>query len=92
MTHLPHRIAITVTGRVQGVFFRASAHREAERLALAGLARNQPDGSVYLEVEGPEPALEQFLAWCHTGPDLAQVESASHTTIPATGQIGFGTH
>lgn len=82
-------LKITVTGRVQGVGYRLSAQREAERLGLSGLARNQPDGTVYIEVEGSEPALNRFLAWCRSGPGLASVESVRHTSHAPVGHSGF---
>lgn len=66
-------LAIRVTGRVQGVFFRASAKAEAEKLGLTGFARNEDDGSVAIEAEGEADALEKFVAWCGSGPDFAQV-------------------
>ena len=68
-----HR-AIRVHGRVQGVSFRAAARAEARRLGLAGFARNQPDGSVAIEVEGDEAAVDAFVAWCRVGPPAARVE------------------
>ena len=80
---------ITVTGKVQGVWFRDTARREATRLGLAGFARNEPDGSVYIEVEGPEQALQQFLAWCHEGPQEARVESVAHSAHEPIGHGGF---
>lgn len=66
---------IKISGRVQGVFFRVSAKDEADKLNLKGFARNEQDGSVYIEIEGEEKKLEKFLAWCHEGPNLANVES-----------------
>ena len=68
-----HR-TIRVFGHVQGVYFRASARREAWRLGLAGFARNDPDGSVTIEVEGDEEAIARFVAWCHEGPPRARIE------------------
>lgn len=68
-------LSIRVTGSVQGVFFRASARAEAERLGIAGYARNQEDGSVLIEAEGESEALDRFVAWCGRGPDLARVEA-----------------
>jgi acylphosphatase len=64
---------IRVTGRVQGVFFRASAREVATKLQLRGFVRNEPDGSVYIEAEGPEEALKEFVAWCRQGPPHAVV-------------------
>lgn len=68
------RALIRVRGRVQGVFFRHSAREKARELNITGFARNEEDGSVYIEAEGEEKALERFVAWCHNGPELAQVE------------------
>ncbi len=79
-----------VSGRVQGVWYRDTARREAERLGLAGTARNQYDGSVLLEVEGPQEAVDAFLAWAAEGPTRARVDAVEVTAIEATGQAGFG--
>jgi acylphosphatase len=68
-------MTITVSGRVQGVFFRASVKKKADRLGITGLVRNQPSGEVYLEVEGNEQALRNLIAWCASGPRLATVTS-----------------
>lgn len=68
-------VKMRISGKVQGVFFRASAKEEAERLGLAGFVRNEEDGSVYVEVEGSEAAVERFMAWCRQGPQLAEIES-----------------
>lgn len=67
-------LSIKVSGRVQGVFFRASAKQKALSLGLTGFAQNLPDGSVHLEVEGEEDSLREFLSWCHKGPLLARVD------------------
>ena len=65
---------ITIHGRVQGVMFRTAARAEAIRLGVKGLARNNSDGSVYIEAEGEEDVIEQFLMWCHHGPSHADIE------------------
>jgi len=65
---------IKVLGFVQGVGFRWFAKKEAERLRLAGFARNEPDGSLYLEIEGEEEKLHEFIAWCSKGPPSAEVK------------------
>jgi len=68
-------IQIKVTGKVQGVYFRASAKEKADELGVTGFARNQPDGSVYIEAEGTEDALTLFVEWCHRGPTNARVRA-----------------
>lgn len=68
-------VKLTVTGKVQGVFYRASARDAAERLHVTGFAQNQPDGSVYIEVEGDEENLNSFIAWCKHGPPRASVSN-----------------
>lgn len=67
------RRKVHVTGHVQGVFFRASAKERAESLGLAGFARNEPDGSVLVVIEGEPDKLDQFIAWCGEGPPDADV-------------------
>ena len=62
-----------VSGRVQGVFFRASARDEALRLGLTGHARNLADGSVEVVACGDDEALAQLERWLHEGPPLARV-------------------
>lgn len=75
-------INIKIYGLVQGIFFRATAREEAERLNITGFARNEPDGSVYIEAEGDIENLDKFVTWCHKGPSLAQVEKVEVTTSP----------
>ena len=67
------RAELRIRGRVQGVFYRASAKQEADRLGLAGTIRNLPDGDVAADVEGPEAAVLEFIAWCRRGPTGARV-------------------
>ncbi|HEY9045889.1 MAG TPA: acylphosphatase [Ohtaekwangia sp.] len=66
-------ISIVVSGRVQGVYYRVSAQEAGEKLGLKGFVRNLPDGSVYIEAEGDEKALSEFVAWCEKGPVRARV-------------------
>lgn len=68
-------INIKIFGKVQGVFFRTSATEKAENLGLSGFAQNQPDGSVYIEAEGEEKDLDEFLRWCKDGPTMAKVDN-----------------
>jgi acylphosphatase len=65
--------SILITGKVQGVFFRASARHHAEMLGLAGFVRNETDGSVYMEAEGNRKNLNLLVEWCQRGPERAEV-------------------
>lgn len=65
---------IYVYGKVQGVFYRGKAMEVANTLNVKGFARNEKDGSVYIEAEGEEEALKKFIDWCYTGPARASVE------------------
>ena len=64
---------IRISGKVQGVFYRASAKSKADELKLKGFVRNESNGDVYIEVEGSEKQLEKFTAWCRQGPTHAHV-------------------
>lgn len=66
--------AIHISGRVQGVFFRASAKEKADTLGVKGFVRNEPDGSVFIQAEGEENAVIDFIDWCKHGPPQAKVE------------------
>jgi acylphosphatase len=72
-------ITIKITGKVQGVFFRASAKEHADALGIKGTVRNERDGSVFIEAEGDEALLDQFIEWCRRGPRLAKVTSCEVT-------------
>ncbi|HYG40399.1 MAG TPA: acylphosphatase [Cytophagales bacterium] len=65
---------ITVKGKVQGVFYRASTEKKANELRVKGKVKNLPNGDVYIEAEGDEEKLSNFLAWCKQGPSQARVE------------------
>lgn len=64
---------IRVKGKVQGVAFRFSTHAQAIKLGLAGLVKNMPDGSVYIEAEGNEEAINKLIEWCYVGPPRSKV-------------------
>jgi len=68
------RAHLWVSGRVQGVYFRQSTETRARELGLVGWVRNLPDGRVEAIAEGPEDALEAWIAFCHVGPPAARVE------------------
>lgn len=65
---------IKVFGKVQGVGFRFNTRNVADKLDLTGFVRNEPDGSVYIEVEGGEELLGKFVSWCENGPEFAKVK------------------
>lgn len=68
------RAHVWISGRVQGVWFRANTREQAERRNLAGWVRNLSDGRVEAVFEGPEPEVQDMINWCHTGSPMARVE------------------
>jgi acylphosphatase len=66
---------LSITGRVQGVFFRAWARDQAERLGVTGWVRNCPDGHVEAHVEGESGAVDQMIECLRDGPPAANVEN-----------------
>jgi acylphosphatase len=72
-----------VGGRVQGVFYRASAARRAQELQLHGYARNLGDGRVEVLACGEEPALSSFVDWLWQGSSASKVTSVEVTDVPA---------
>jgi acylphosphatase len=84
------RVRAIVTGRVQGVCYRASTVDEACDHGLTGWVRNLPDGSVELEAQGDEGSVEALLAWCAHGPPAARVARvAVEDLAPIAGEHGF---
>lgn len=81
------RIEIVVRGRVQGVYYRASAQREARQYGLTGWVKNRSDGSVEMVVEGEEDAVKDFLAWAQQGPSTARVEKVETRWRSYTGEF-----
>lgn len=78
-----------VSGRVQGVFFRASARDEALRLGLAGHACNLADGRVEVLACGEENAIAEMQRWLHHGPPLARVTGVERIEADARVLHGF---
>lgn len=82
-------VSIRVSGRVQGVFFRATAKEKADELHISGSVRNDEDGSVFIEAEGEEDAIREFIAWCRKGPKLGRVDRCEVTERAAKNLGGF---
>lgn len=84
------RLEVRIGGRVQGVWFRASARDQARRLGLTGWVRNLPDGRVEAVFEGGEDRLQAMLEWCRVGPPGARVDDVEIRRGDATGEFaGF---
>jgi acylphosphatase len=67
-------VQLIVRGRVQGVYFRASAQRECRRLGATGWVKNRSDGNVEMLVEGDENVIRDVMAWAQRGPSASRVE------------------
>jgi len=83
------RIHLFVSGRVQGVGFRASARRRAGELGVGGWIKNLPDGRVEAVAEGPERSVEKMVRWCRRGPRRAEVENIEIGEETVEGLEGF---
>jgi acylphosphatase len=83
------RVRAIVTGRVQGVSYRATTVDEARRLGVTGWVRNRTDGSVELEAEGPPELIGKLLTWCEQGPAMARVSHVAVEELTPTG-VGSG--
>lgn len=80
---------LRIHGRVQGVFFRASAAKMAQQFGVDGWVRNRADGSVELAAYGPEAAVESLIRWCHVGPEQARVERVYVEPLSEPVEPGF---
>jgi len=78
-----------VSGKVQGVFFRASTREQALKLGLRGYAMNLPDGRVEVLAEGKASAVDALERWLHVGPPMAKVETVERSDA-GLGEAGGG--
>lgn len=83
------RAHVWVGGRVQGVWYRESARREALRLELAGWVRNLSDGRVEAVFEGPAEKVATAVEWCRGGPERALVTDLEVADETPEGLTGF---
>ena len=74
MSESNRRVRVVVSGRVQGVFFRASTRDHALHLGASGWVRNMTDGRVEAVFEGSDEQVEKMLSWCHRGSPLSRVD------------------
>jgi acylphosphatase len=81
------RIHVYISGRVQGVFFRAETQRTAKGFNLRGWVRNIADGRVEALFEGEERSVDKMLDWCHIGPPSARVEDVITEEEQYTGEF-----
>ncbi len=81
MTNPPDKkLRLLIHGRVQGVFFRQSMSREAQRLGVSGWVRNRSDGTVEAAVHGSTAAVDGLVDWARHGPELARVTKVEIST------------
>lgn len=80
---------LTITGKVQGVWYRAWTVETARSLVLTGWVRNRTDGSVEAVVEGDEGAVDQFLALARDGPAAARVAAVETEDVPVQNMSDF---
>lgn len=78
-----------VSGKVQGVAFRATITLQAGRLGVSGWVRNTADGDVEFHAEGLPTAVAALLEWCQHGPGPAQVTGVQVEDVPEAGARGF---
>lgn len=81
------RIDLKIYGRVQGVFYRDSARRQANKFNITGFAKNESDGVVFIAAEGKEESLKKFIEWCYNGSILAKVIKIDVEWKQATGEF-----
>jgi acylphosphatase len=80
---------VRVSGRVQGVFFRAETQSRARSLSLSGWVRNAPDGTVEAVFEGPSDRVRSMIDWCGRGPTHADVDDVTVDWEEPRGEDGF---
>lgn len=81
------RVRVLISGRVQGVFFRAYTKEEAQRLGLKGWVRNLPDGRVEALFEGESRAVDEMIKWCHRGSPASVVTKVEVLEEPFKGDL-----
>ena len=75
-------IRLTVKGKVQGVYYRASAKNKASELGITGWIKNLPDNNVEIRATSDDDLLKQFIDWCRQGPSRAIVNELIIEELP----------
>jgi len=75
-------ISITVSGKVQGVFYRQSTNEKANGLGITGTVENLKNGDVYIIASGQREKLDKLIAWCYKGPRRAAVSKVEVKELP----------
>lgn len=83
------RAHVYISGRVQGVYYRASTRDKAREEGVDGWVKNRSDGRVEAVFEGPKQAVDSMLEWCETGSRAADVDTVEVTTEQPEGEEGF---
>ncbi len=81
------RVHVLISGRVQGVFFRACTRDTAVREGVQGWVRNVPDGRVEAVFEGDREKVDRMVAWCHEGSPLGHVDRVEEREEPYSGEF-----
>jgi acylphosphatase len=81
------RAQVVISGRVQGVFFRAKTRDQAQARGLTGWVRNLPDGRVAAVFEGDREKIDSMLDWCRKGPSYAAVDEVQTDWQPYQGEF-----
>ena len=82
-------LSITISGKVQGVYYRQSAKEKAQELDITGSVKNLPNGDVFLMVTGAPEQLEKLVEWCRIGPSRAVVDNVHVQQIEDRTFSGF---
>ncbi|MFA5984148.1 MAG: acylphosphatase [Methylococcaceae bacterium] len=80
-------VKLLISGRVQGVFFRASTHSQALKLNVVGTVKNLADGCVEVYAQAEHDNLQSFITWCHKGPIAARVDQVELSELPINPQL-----
>ena len=83
------RAHVYVSGKVQGVYFRATTREEARKQDVDGWVRNLDDGRVEAAFEGPEEDVESLIEFCHEGSKAARVDDVEVSYEEPQGEDGF---